>query len=110
MVFRPDAARSVWARINLHGIEKVDLLGGSLVLFAYFGPETMMPVASVIAALVGVALCVWPAWRICSRAGFPGALGLLIMVPCLNLVLLYVLAFAAWPALRNQKTRTNWDV
>jgi hypothetical protein len=80
------------------------------MFFAYFGPETMMPVASVIAVAVGVIAIVWPAWRICSRAGFPGALGLLIMVPLLNLVLLYVLAFAEWPALRNQKSRTTPDV
>ena len=26
------------------------------MLFAYFGPETMMPVASIIAATVGVAM------------------------------------------------------
>jgi len=110
IVFRPNAPRSVWARINLHGIEKVDLIGGSLMLFADFGPETIMPIASVIAALLGVVVIIWPAWRICSRAGFPGALGLLIVVPLLNLVLLYVLAFAEWPALRNQKRSTNLDV
>jgi hypothetical protein len=28
----------------------------SRMLFAYFGPETMMPVASVIAAVVGVVM------------------------------------------------------
>jgi hypothetical protein len=80
------------------------------MLFAYFGPETIMPIASVFAAVVGVVLSVWPAWRICSRAGLPGALGLSIVVPCLNLVLLYVLAFAEWPALRDQKRSTNLDV
>ena len=26
------------------------------MIFAYFGPETMMPVASIIAAVVGVAM------------------------------------------------------
>jgi hypothetical protein len=108
MVFRPNAARSVWARNNLH--ENVDLIGGSLVPFAYIGPETMLPVASVIAAVGGVVFIIWPAWRICSRAGFPGALGLLIVVPLLNLVLLYVLAFAEWPALRSQRRSTNLDV
>lgn len=38
-----------------------------------------------------------PVWRICKRAGYPGALGLLILVPLLNLGLLYFLAFARWP-------------
>jgi hypothetical protein len=85
------------------------LIGGSLMIFAYFGPETMLPVASLIAAAFGVLLFIWPAWRICSRAGFPGALGLLIVVPVANLVLLYVLAFVEWPALRNQKGSRNLD-
>lgn len=79
------------------------------MLFAYRGPETMMPIASVIALVGGVVLIVWPVWRICSRAGFPGALGLLIVVPFVNLVLLYVLAFAKWPALRDQTKSTNLD-
>jgi hypothetical protein len=48
-------------------------------------------------------LVVWPAWRICSKAGFPGALSLLIVVPLANLFLLFFLAFADWPALRRQK-------
>src|SRR5439155_10436928 len=47
--------RSVWARIDLRP-EQVDRIRGSLMLFAYFGPETMMPVASVIAAVVGVVM------------------------------------------------------
>jgi hypothetical protein len=48
-------------------------------------------------------LVVWPAWRICSKAGFRGALSLLILVPLANLFLLFFLAFADWPALRRHK-------
>ncbi|KAB7623687.1 hypothetical protein [Alkalilimnicola sp. S0819] len=39
-----------------------------------------------------------PVWRICQRAGFPGWLGLLSLIPMINLGLLYFLAFADWPA------------
>lgn len=39
-----------------------------------------------------------PAWRICQRTGFPAWLGLLILVPIANLFLLYLIAFADWPA------------
>ena len=54
--------------------------------------------------IVAVAvLLVWPACRICSKAGFPGQLGVLVIIPVLNLVLFYWLAFAEWPALRRQK-------
>lgn len=38
-----------------------------------------------------------PAWRICQRTGFPGWMGALILIPVVNLVLLYVIAFADWP-------------
>lgn len=44
-----------------------------------------------------------PVWRICKRAGYPGALGLLILVPLLNLGLLYFLAFARWPSVEHNK-------
>ncbi|MFE8071024.1 hypothetical protein QQM79_08185 [Marinobacteraceae bacterium S3BR75-40.1] len=45
-----------------------------------------------------LALVVVPFWRICQRAGFSGWLSLLILVPLLNIGLLYFLAFAEWPA------------
>jgi hypothetical protein len=38
-------------------------------------------------------------WRICSKAGFPGELGLLMLVPLANIVLPLYLALAEWPAL-----------
>lgn len=44
-----------------------------------------------------------PFWRICSRAGYPGVISLLILVPLANLVFLYFLAFADWPSLKNQE-------
>ena len=48
----------------------------------------------VVIAIVVVA----PVWRICRRTGYPGWLGLLMLVPMVNLVLLYFIAFADWPA------------
>ncbi len=47
--------------------------------------------------LVIAIVVVIPAWRICQRAGFPGWMGTLILIPFVNLVLLYVIAFADWP-------------
>lgn len=44
------------------------------------------------------ALVVVPVWRICQRTGYPGWMGILILIPLANLVLLYFIAFAAWPA------------
>ena len=42
-----------------------------------------------------------PFWQIFSKAGFPGALSLLMLVPVLNVLTLFYLAFAEWPSLRN---------
>ncbi|WP_165067719.1 hypothetical protein [Paludisphaera rhizosphaerae] len=52
-------------------------------------------------------LILWPVCRICSRAGFHWALGLMALVPGLLFVLLLVLAFAEWPALRRGKSETD---
>jgi hypothetical protein len=41
---------------------------------------------------------VWPAMRICRRAGFSQWLGLLIVVPLANILLLWFVAFSPWPA------------
>lgn len=50
-----------------------------------------------------------PFWMICSKAGFPGWLSLAILIPMLNLFLLFFLAFAEWPALKEQRERDSFD-
>ncbi len=48
----------------------------------------------LIALVIPAALC----WRVFSKAGFPGALGLLVLIPGLGFfIVLIVLAFAEWP-------------
>ena len=51
--------------------------------------------------LVMAVIIVIPFWRICSKAGYPGGLSLLILIPLVNLVFLYFLAFSRWPAHRT---------
>jgi hypothetical protein len=67
------------------------------------GPIELLVIAAMFAIVV------WPTWRICSRAGFPGALSLLVLIPLANLFLLYFLAFAEWPALRLKKDNLDRD-
>jgi hypothetical protein len=43
-------------------------------------------------------------WKICARVGFNGALGLLMLVPIANIILPLYVAFAAWPAFKQQET------
>ena len=47
--------------------------------------------------LVVLVVFIVPAWRIASKAGFPGAIALLMLVPLLNVVVLWVFAFIRWP-------------
>jgi len=48
--------------------------------------------------LVWAVVLVVPFWRISTKAGFSGWLSLLMVIPLVNLVYLYFLAFARWPS------------
>ena len=52
-------------------------------------------VAGLMAVLV-LPIFVIPYWKIFSKAGFAGALSLLMLVPLVNLIVLYVIAFSEW--------------
>jgi hypothetical protein len=41
-------------------------------------------------------------WKICSRVGFSGALGLLMLVPFGGIILPLVVAFSKWPAVKQE--------
>ena len=61
----------------------------------------MIGLAELTVLLLFGALVVWPYWRIFSKAGFHGALSFLLLVPLVNVGMLFFLAFAEWPALRE---------
>jgi hypothetical protein len=54
-----------------------------------------------------IAVVVWPFWRIFSKAGFPGWLAIGMLIPLVNLGLLFYLGFAAWPALPRSSSRSG---
>ena len=59
----------------------------------------------IIVFLIAIPLYILPVivfWKICSKAGFPGVLGLLMLVPIANIVLPFYIAFADWPVLRDR--------
>jgi len=41
--------------------------------------------------VIGIVVVI-PAWRICQRTGYPGWMGVLILIPVVNLILLYFIA------------------
>ena len=47
-------------------------------------------------ALMAVIMVV-PFWKLSSRLGYPGILGILVLVPIANLIFFYFLAFSSWP-------------
>lgn len=51
--------------------------------------------------LAMAAIVIIPFWFIFSKAGYSKWLGLLMVVPLVNIILLYFLAFSLWP---TQKT------
>ena len=55
----------------------------------------------VFAIFIG--LMVVPYWKIFSKAGWGGALSLLMVVPLANFVALWVFAVSDWPALRDRR-------
>jgi hypothetical protein len=57
------------------------------------GPLQLLIVAAVI---------IVPFWQIFSKAGYSGWLSFLVLLPFINLIALYVLAFSDWPALRKK--------
>ncbi len=57
-----------------------------------------LSVLNVAIVVVAVAAVVWPASRICRRTGHSPWLGLVAMLPGVNFLLLWFIAFASWPA------------
>ncbi len=46
-------------------------------------------------------LILWPWWRIFSKAGYPGWFAFSQLIPLLNLIALFYLAFSEWPSRRR---------
>jgi hypothetical protein len=50
--------------------------------------------------IVGV-IVIWPFWKIFTKAGFSGAMAILMIIPVVNVVMIFYLAFSEWPALKG---------
>jgi hypothetical protein len=61
------------------------------------GALTGIILSSVIFSLIAIVFAVIIYWRIFSKAGYSGAMGLLMFVPIANIVVLCILAFGTWP-------------
>lgn len=50
---------------------------------------------------VYVLFCLWLGYRILEKAGFDGRWTLVLLVPVVNIIMIWVFAFSAWPNLRS---------
>jgi uncharacterized membrane protein YhaH (DUF805 family) len=58
-------------------------------------------IAQLFIIVVILAVMLFPWWKIYSKAGYSGWLALLMLVPLVNIGMLFFLALADWPALRG---------
>lgn len=60
-----------------------------------------LPELLIVFTVVAFPFLVVPFWKIFSKAGYPGIMGIAMLVPLLNVVMLFFLGFSDWPVLRE---------
>jgi hypothetical protein len=68
----------------------------------YFSVAHYHPIPLLIFLLVAALIVIIPYWKIFGKAGFPRIFGLFMIIPLVNLILLYVLAFSQWRIFPSQ--------
>jgi hypothetical protein len=58
-------------------------------------------IGSLIFSVVAIIFSAIVYWRIFSKAGYSGAMGLLMFIPIANIIVLCILAFGEWPIYRE---------
>ncbi len=48
-----------------------------------------------------ILFCLWLGYRILQKAGFDGRWVLVLLVPVVNIIMIWVFAFSSWPNLRS---------
>jgi hypothetical protein len=71
---------------------------GSGAIAAFTGVTILVSLLIMVAIIVFSVIIYW---KIFSKAGYSGALGLLMFVPIANIVVLCILAFGEWPIYRE---------
>jgi len=63
-----------------------------------------MGLSGLLMIVVYIAILVVPFFQLWKRTGHSGWIALLMLIPVVNLVMLYVLAFKQWPAMPNRNS------
>jgi len=72
--------------MEYQGSDTANLIAGGVGLLVFLVIALGFLILSII---------IW--WKIFSKAGYSGALSLLMLIPLVNFVMLPVLAFGTWP-------------
>jgi glycerol-3-phosphate acyltransferase PlsY len=75
--------------------------GGPEAAIGILGVLLGLLVVAVVLALIVLLIIAW--WKIFSKAGYPGPLALLMLVPLGEPILVLVLGFSRWPILREME-------
>ena len=67
------------------------------MMYDQFDMYAIGPIPMLILGLI----LIIPFWQLFSKAGYSRWWSLLMIVPLVNLITLYVLAFSSWPSLRK---------
>ena len=79
-------------------METVSVMPGAL--------ELLIMLVPLVTCSVITGLCiVFPFWRIFGKAGFSGALALLMFIPVVNIGMVFFLAFSRWPSLESLESK-----
>ncbi|SEQ39699.1 hypothetical protein [Thalassovita taeanensis] len=60
---------------------------------------------ALLVMVLGAVVLLLPFYKLWQRTGHSGWIALLMVIPVVNLILLYVLAFKDWPALDDERGR-----
>lgn len=70
-----------------------------MIMGAFGMSEIIIILIVCLAAMI--LLILLPNWKIFGKAEFSPVLSLLMLVPLVNIIMLYYLAFADWPSLKQ---------
>ncbi len=62
-------------------------------------------VVLLIFVVLPAVLMLWGAWHGVRRAGYRGAWVLVLLIPIVNIIMMYVFAFSGWPIERRHLRR-----
>jgi hypothetical protein len=79
--------------------------GGAVVRHGFFPGGGVI---GVLFALIVIAVMVYAFWQLFHKAGYHGALSLLMLVPLVNIGMLLFLALSEWPAHKELKAWRTW--